>query len=132
MVAQIPTSFSNFLEIFGAFFAELHFFGLLDFEVADVFDLMAELLDARLQASAAKGGRAHIHAAAALAEVHGNADDANFLRHVSLVFRDPWPVSREETKTHTTRRLCARHEITRRSNTNYVRETPMRRQTTPD
>jgi hypothetical protein len=41
----------------------------------------------RHQSSDAQGGRAHIHAAAALAEVHGHADDANFLRHSKILVR---------------------------------------------
>src|SRR5580692_6230800 len=69
---EILAGLGDFLEIFGSFFADLHFFGLFDFEIADVFDGVAELLDARLQARAAKGGRTHVDAAAALAEVHGN------------------------------------------------------------
>src|SRR5207245_7703534 len=52
-------------------------------------DRVAQFLDGGLKASTAQGGRAHVHAAAALAEVHGNADDANFLRHLSLEFLDP-------------------------------------------
>ena len=71
----------DFLQILGAFFADGHFFGLLDFEVADVFDGEAEFLDRGLEAGAAEGGRAHVDAAAALAEVHGDADDSDFLRH---------------------------------------------------
>ena len=78
---EISASFSDFLKILGALFADLHFFGLLHFEVADVFDVEAELLDARLKAGASKGRRAHVHAAAALAQVHGYADDSDFLRH---------------------------------------------------
>jgi hypothetical protein len=42
---------------------------------------MAELLDARLKACDAKGGGAHVDTAAALAEVHGHTNDANFLWH---------------------------------------------------
>jgi hypothetical protein len=61
-------------------------------KIPNVFDLEAELLEAGLQACATHGGRAHVHAAAALAEVHGNADDANFLCHIRLVFRDPFSV----------------------------------------
>jgi hypothetical protein len=82
----------------------LHFFGLLDFEVANVFNRVAKLLDARLQARAAKGRGAHVDAAATLAEVHGYADDSDFLRHVNLMFRDPWPASHKETESHTTRK----------------------------
>ena len=74
-----------------AFLADLHFFRLFDFEVANVFDSIAELFDARLKSRAAQSGGAHIHAAAALAEVHRHADDANLLGHV---FRDPCSVIR--------------------------------------
>ena len=42
-------------------------------------------LMARLQAGAAQRRRAHVHAAAALAQVHGHADDANFLRHAKIL-----------------------------------------------
>ena len=58
-----------------------HFFGLLHFHVADVFDGEAEFFDGGLEAGAAESGGAHVDAAAALAEVHGNADDSYFLRH---------------------------------------------------
>jgi hypothetical protein len=78
---KVFACFRDFLKILGALFADLHFLGLLDLEVADVFDGKAELLDARLEAGAAKGGGAHVHAAAALAEVQGYADDSDFLRH---------------------------------------------------
>ena len=80
---EIFAGLRDFLKILGVLFADLHLFGLLDFEVADVFDLNAELLDARLEAGAAKGRWAHVHAAAALAEVHWYANDANFLRHTA-------------------------------------------------
>src|SRR5262249_25411538 len=80
---DVETSFGNFLQILGALFADGHFFRLLDLQIADVFDGMSEFLDGRLQAGAAQRGRAHVHPAAALAEVHGDADDANLLRHNS-------------------------------------------------
>src|SRR6266852_5636955 len=92
---DIAAGLRNFLQILGAFFADGHFFGLLDGEIADVFDLDAELLDAGLETSAAKSRRAHVHAATALAEVHGHADDANFLGHLSLVLSDSCSVTRE-------------------------------------
>jgi hypothetical protein len=57
---------------------------LLDGEITDVFDLKAELLDAGLKARAAQRGGAHVYATAALAEVHGDADNPNFLRHCRL------------------------------------------------
>src|SRR5712692_36598 len=81
---DITAGFGNFLQVLGALFADGHFFGLLDGEIADVFDLKAELFDAGLEARAAKGRGAHVHAAAALAEVHGHADDADFLCHRGL------------------------------------------------
>ena len=79
--SDVLAGFGDFLKVFGALFPKVHFFGLLDFEVADVFHGVAELLNARLESRAAKGGRAHVNAAATLSEVHGNADDANFLGH---------------------------------------------------
>src|SRR6266581_3744058 len=40
---NIGAGFGNFLQVFGAFFADGHFFRLLDGKVADVFDLQAQL-----------------------------------------------------------------------------------------
>src|SRR5580765_43257 len=85
---KVFACFRDFLKILGALFADLHFLGLLHFEVADVFDGKAELLDARLKTCTAKGGGTHVHAAAALAEVHGYANDAGFLRHALSVTGD--------------------------------------------
>ena len=45
--------------------------------------VMAEFLDGGLQAGAAESGGAHVDAAAALAEVHGNADDSTFCDMIS-------------------------------------------------
>ena len=80
-LGHIDTGFRDFLQIFCALFADRHFFRLLHFEIADVFDGVAEFFDGGLQACTAESRRAHVHAAAALAEVHGNADDSHFLRH---------------------------------------------------
>src|SRR5260370_4659946 len=90
----------------GALFTNGHFFRLLDGEIADVFDLKAEFLDAGLETCAAKGGRAHIHAAAALAEVHRNADDANFLRHICLC-----PVNRGSSRAKAHRERPSTSEL---------------------
>src|SRR6266702_238176 len=49
--------------------------------VANVFDRGAELLDGTLQPRTAQSRRAHVYAATALAEVHGDADNSNFLSH---------------------------------------------------
>jgi hypothetical protein len=46
--------------------------------------MKAKLLDAGLQAGDTQGGRAHVDAAAALAKIHGHADDANFLSHLKF------------------------------------------------
>ena len=46
---EVLAGFRDFLKILGAFFADVHFFGLLHFEVADVFDGEAELLDGALE-----------------------------------------------------------------------------------
>src|SRR5262249_43914694 len=51
---NVGAGFGDFLQILGAFFADGHLFRLLYFEVADVFDGMAELLDGRLQSRAAQ------------------------------------------------------------------------------
>ena len=87
-LANVPAGFRNFLKILRALFADGHFFGLFHSEVADVFHRVAELFDGGMQARTAEGGRAHVHAAAALAEVHGDADDANLLRHFLSVTGD--------------------------------------------
>src|SRR5690348_1509355 len=83
-LGNVLAGFRNFLKILGALLANGHFFRLFYFEVADVFDRVAELLNGRMQTRPAQSGWPHVHAAAALAEVHGNADDANFLRHHSI------------------------------------------------
>ena len=90
-VAQGFAGIGDFVDILAAFFADGHFFGLFHDDVADVLDVVAEMLDAGLQTGNAQGGGAHIHAAAAGAEVHGNADDADLLRHGLL--RDSWLVT---------------------------------------
>src|SRR5437016_9052734 len=51
-----------------------------------------------MQPGAAECRGTHVHAAAALAEVHGNADDANFLRHVLVVNGDSSFAARESAK----------------------------------
>ena len=86
---NVLAGFRNFLKVLGALFAYGHFLRLLHFQVADVFHGVAEFLDGSLQTCAAQRRGAHVHATTALAEVHGDADDANFLRHMPLVFRDP-------------------------------------------
>ena len=78
------TGFRDFVEIFGFFLAVVLLFGLADLNVADIFHLTAELLQARLQPGDAQRGRAHIHAAAAGAQVHRHPDNSNFFWH--LVF----------------------------------------------
>ena len=83
---DIGAGLGNLLQVLGTLFADGHFFRLFDGEIADVFDLQAQLLEAGLETCSAQGGRSHVHAAAALAEVHGDADDANFLRHSSTRF----------------------------------------------
>jgi len=98
--SEILAGLRDFLQILGALFADLHFFRLLHFEVADIFHVRAKLLDPRLQSSAAQGGRAHVHAAAALAQVHRHTNDANFLRHASLMFRDPCSCPAKTHGTH--------------------------------
>ena len=82
--SDVATGFGNFLQILGAFFTYGQLFRLLDGEIADVFDLQSELLDTGLQARAAHSGGAHVHAAAALSQVHGHTDNSNFLRHCRL------------------------------------------------
>ena len=79
----------NFVEIFRVFLAVVLLFGLADRHIADIFHLAAQLFQARLQAGDAKGGRAHVHAAAAGAQVHRHTDDADFFSHAVLSFRDP-------------------------------------------
>ena len=90
---EAAAGFGDFVQILRALFAVVLLFGLLHGDVADVLDLVAELLQSRLQAGDAQRRRAHVHAAAALAEVHRHSDDANFLRHASFVISrvpDEW------------------------------------------
>ena len=84
---DIAAGLGNLLHIFGALFADRHFFRLLHRKIADVFHLKTQLLDAGLQPRATKRGRAHIDAPAALPQIHRYPDDANFLRHVLSVTR---------------------------------------------
>ena len=49
--------------------------GLLDRNVAEIFDVIAERVQPRVQIGHAHGRRTHIHAAAALAQVERRADD---------------------------------------------------------
>jgi hypothetical protein len=51
--------------------------GNRDGHIASVFDLVAQRFQSRFQASHANRGRSHIHAAAGLAKVKGNANNAN-------------------------------------------------------
>jgi hypothetical protein len=46
---QVFTGFGDFRHVLGALFTDRHFFRLLDGDVADVFDLMTKVLQARLQ-----------------------------------------------------------------------------------
>src|SRR5258707_13331858 len=50
---DIAAGLGNFLQILGAFFTDVHFFRLLHGEIADVFDLEAEVLEAGLETCAA-------------------------------------------------------------------------------
>src|SRR5215475_14768334 len=88
-LGDVCTGFSDLLQILGALFADGHFFWLFDFEVADVLDRVPEFLDCGLQARSAQRRGPHIHATAALAQVHGHTNDSYFLRH--FVFRVRWP-----------------------------------------
>src|SRR5215467_9263005 len=81
---NVLASFRDLLKILGALLADGHFFRLFYFEVTNVLDGVAKLLDGGLQACASQGRWTHIHATAALAEVHGYADNANFLGHISI------------------------------------------------
>src|ERR1043166_124055 len=95
MFGNVFTGFRDFLQIFRALFADVHFLGLFDFEVAYIFHGVTKLFQGSLQAGSAKSRRAHIDAAAALAEIHGDADDANFLWHgCETPFGDPRTVAR--------------------------------------
>ncbi len=82
---QAAAGFRNFAQIFRAFLAVGLLLGLFHNHIAHVFYLVPQLLQPGLQTCNAQRGRAHVHAAAALAEVHGNADDADFLRHAICV-----------------------------------------------
>src|SRR5258708_18726487 len=93
-LGNVLASLGNFLQVLCAFFADWHFFRLLHFEVADILDGVAQLLDRGLQSCAANRRRPHIHAAAAFAQVHGHTNDANFLWHMRklrLATRDQRP-----------------------------------------
>ena len=78
---QAAAGFRDLVQIFGALFAVGLLFGLLHGHVADVFHRVPQLFEPRLQPGHAQRRGAHVHAAAALAQVHRHADDANFLRH---------------------------------------------------
>ena len=77
-LGEAAAGLGDFMQIFGALVAVVLFLGLLHGNVADVFHRMAERLQALLESRDAQCGRAHVHTAAALAEVHRYSDDANF------------------------------------------------------
>ena len=78
---EAGASFGDFIEIFGVFDAVVLLFGLPDGDIANVFDVPAQLLEARLKSGDAQSGRAHIDAAAAGAEIHGHSDNTNLFSH---------------------------------------------------
>ena len=53
-LGKILAGLGNFVQVLGALFAEMLFFRLLDGNIADVFDLVAQLLQARLQSGDAQ------------------------------------------------------------------------------
>ena len=68
----------DFFQIFGVRVAFFFLLGNGDGDVAAVFDLVAEGFQARFEAGHAHGRGAHVDAAARLAEIKRNADDADF------------------------------------------------------
>ncbi len=79
-VRTLEAGRGNFFQIFGARRA---FFFLLrdgDGDVAGIFHVVANGFEPRLQPGDAYGGWTHVHAAARLAKVEGNADDTNLPR----------------------------------------------------
>ena len=68
----------DLFQIFGVGVAFLFLLRDGDGDVAAVFHFVAERFEPGFQSGHADGGRAHVDAAAGLAEVKGNADDANF------------------------------------------------------
>lgn len=67
----------NFPEVAISAVAETLGFGDGDGEISGVFDAEVKQAETLLQFGGADGGGAHIDAAAGLAEVEGNADDAD-------------------------------------------------------
>src|SRR5260370_8241441 len=80
---DIAAGFGNLLQILGAFFAHRHFFRLLDGDIADGFNLQAELLDAALSALAAQRAWPHFHTPAPLPEPHGHPPLPHYFRHLT-------------------------------------------------
>ncbi len=68
----------DFFQVFGVGGAFFLLLGNGDGDVAAVFDFVAEGFEAGFESGDADGGRSHIDAAAGLAEIEGNADDADF------------------------------------------------------
>ena len=68
----------DFFQIFGVRVAFFFLLGNGDGDVATVFDVVPERFEPRFEAGDANGRWAHVDAAARLAEVERNADDANF------------------------------------------------------
>jgi hypothetical protein len=62
-------------QVLGARMALRGSLGLIDRNIAEVLDRIAQGLDALVEAGDAKSGGSHIDAAAALAEIEGSADD---------------------------------------------------------
>ena len=70
---------SNFLQILGVWLAFFFLLGDSDRHIAAVFNHVTERLQPRFQAGNADSRWPHIHPAARLAQVEGNADDAYLL-----------------------------------------------------
>src|ERR1700722_3534020 len=89
-LGQALAGLRDFVQISGALFAIGMFFRLRDDHVADVFHLTAKLFESCVETSYTQRRRAHVHAAAALSQVHRHADDSYFFWHFSVSFAVLW------------------------------------------
>ena len=67
----------NFLQIFGVAVAFFFLFGDGDRDIATVFDHVAECFEAGFESGHPHRGWSHVHAAARLAEIEWDTDNAN-------------------------------------------------------
>ena len=85
-VGALGAGGGDFLQIFRVGRAFFFLLGKSDGNIAAVFDVMADGLEAGLESGDAHGGGTHVDAAAGLSQVKRHSDDANFARNDAAEF----------------------------------------------